>query len=290
MKKFLAILLALVLVLSFAACSNETSNSGDSSDGSSEGEVSKEDNEVSTEDKVITVGASPAPHAEILEVAKEVLAEQGYTLEIVEFTDYVLPNEALNSGDLDANYFQHKPYLDNYNANNGTDLVSAGAIHYEPLGVYPGRTATVEDLADGAEIAVPNDGSNEARALYLLQELGLITVDDSKGYDITAIDIVDNPKNLKIIETAAEQIPNILPDVDLAVINGNYAIGAGIDSTVLATEDKDSEAAQTYANIVAVKAGHENDEKIVALVNALCSEEVRTFIEETYGISVVPMF
>lgn len=267
MKKILALVLALVLALSLAACSNSASD-----------------------DKTITVGASPAPHAEILKVAKDVLAKEGYTLEIVEFTDYVLPNEALTSGDIDANYFQHQPYLDNYNANNGTDIVSAGAIHYEPLGVYPGKTASIEALADGAQIAVPNDGSNEARALYLLQDLGLITVDGSKGYDITVIDIIDNPKNLKITETAAEQLPNILPDVDLAVINGNYAIGAGIDGTVLTTEDKDSDAAQTYANIVAVNAGHENDEKIVALVNALKSEEVRSFIEETYGISVVPMF
>ena len=267
MKKILALVLALVLALSLAACSNSASD-----------------------DKTITVGASPAPHAEILKVAKDVLAKEGYTLEIVEFTDYVLPNEALTSGDIDANYFQHQPYPENYNANHDTDIVSAGAIHYEPLGVYPGKTASIEALADGAQIAVPNDGSNEARALYLLQDLGLITVDGSKGYDITVIDIIDNPKNLKITETAAEQLPNILPDVDLAVINGNYAIGAGIDGTVLTTEDKDSAAAQTYANIVAVNAGHENDEKIVALVNALKSEEVRSFIEETYGISVVPMF
>ncbi len=291
MKKLLAILLSLVLVFSFAACSNEPEddNQSDNESQSSENNESEEQ-ETSNEDKVITVGASPAPHAEILEVAKEILAEEGYTLEIVEFTDYVLPNEALTAGDLDANYFQHQPYLDNYNANNGTDIVSVGAIHYEPLGLYPGKTASVEEIADGADIAIPNDGSNEARALYLLQDLGLITVDESKGYDITVIDIVDNPKNLNIIETAAEQLPNILPDVDLAVINGNYAIGAGIDSTVIITEDKNSDAAQTYANVVAVNPGHENDEKIVALLNALRSEEVRAFIEENYGISVVPMF
>lgn len=289
MKKIIALVLALILALSFAACSsNEPAEEVNSGNESSE---NSEANEESVAEPVtITVGASPAPHAEILEAAKEVLAEEGYELVIVEFTDYVLPNEALTSGDIDANYFQHQPYLDNYNANNGTDIVSAGSIHYEPLGVYPGKTASIEELADGAQIAIPNDGSNEARALYLLQDLGLITVDDSKGYDITVIDVVDNPKNLELIETAAEQLPNVLPDVDLAVINGNYAIGAGIDGSVLTTEDKDSAAAQTYANIVAVNAGHENDEKIVALVNALQSEEVRAFIEETYGVSVVPIF
>lgn len=266
MKKLIALVLALVFVLSFTACSKGNT------------------------DNVITVGASPAPHAEILEVAKAALEKEGYTLKIVEFTDYVLPNESLDSGELDANYFQHQPYLTNYNANNGTNLVSAGAIHYEPLGVYPGKTAKLEDIADGASIAVPNDGSNEARALYLLQDLGYITVDTSKGFEITVLDIVDNPKNLDIVEVAAEQIPQLLADFDFGIINGNYAIGAGLDSQVIVTEDKDSDAAQTYANLVAVKAGHEKDAKIVALVNALKTEEVRAFIEETYGIAVVPMF
>lgn len=266
MKKILALVLALVFVLSFTACSK----GGD--------------------DKTITVGASPAPHAEILEVAKAALEKEGYTLKIVEFTDYVLPNESLDSGELDANYFQHQPYLTNYNENNGTNLVSAGAIHYEPLGVYPGKTAKLEDIADGASIAIPNDGSNEARALYLLQDLGYITVDASKGFEITVLDIVDNPKNLDIVEVAAEQIPQLLADFDFGIINGNYAIGAGIDSQVIVTEDKESDAAQTYANLIAVKAGHEKDEKVVALVNALKTEEVRAFIEETYGIAVVPMF
>lgn len=266
MKKLIALVLALVFVLSFTACSKGNT------------------------DNVITVGASPAPHAEILEVAKAALEKEGYTLKIVEFTDYVLPNESLDSGELDANYFQHQPYLTNYNANNGTNLVSAGAIHYEPLGIYPGKTAKLEDIADGASIAIPNDGSNEARALYLLQDLGYITVDTSKGFEITVLDVVDNPKNLDIVEVAAEQIPQLLADFDFGIINGNYAIGAGLDSQVIVTEDKDSDAAQTYANLVAVKAGHEKDAKIVALVNALKTEEVRAFIEETYGIAVVPMF
>lgn len=266
MKKFVALVLALILVLSFAACSSES------------------------DEKVIRVGASPAPHAEILEVAKEVLAKDGWTLEIVEFTDYVLPNETLTAGEIDANYFQHTPYLETYNAEKGTDIVSAAVIHYEPLGIYPGKTASLSDIKDGAVIAVPNDGSNEARALYLLQDLGFITVDNTNGFNITVRDIVDNPYNLEILEVEAAQLPNILVDVDFAVINGNYAIGAGIDGTVLETEAKDSEAAQIYGNIIAVRNGEEATEKTLALVKAVQSEEVRAFIEETYGVSVVPVF
>lgn len=266
MKKIIALVLALILVFSFAACSSET------------------------DEKVIKVGASPAPHAEILEIAKEVLAAQGWTLEIVEFTDYVLPNETLTAGEIDANYFQHTPYLDTYNEEHGTDIASAAVIHYEPLGIYPGKTASLDDIADGASIAVPNDGSNEARALYLLQDLGLIAVDNTNGFNITVNDIVDNPKNLDIIEAEAAQLPNILADVDFAIINGNYAIGAGIDGTVLETEAKDSEAAQLYGNIIAVRSGEEATEKTLALIAAVQSDLVRAFIEETYGVSVVPVF
>ena len=267
MKKIIALVIAIVLVLSFAACSSSDS-----------------------EANVIKVGASPAPHAEILEVAKEVLAAEGWTLEIVEFTDYVLPNETLTAGEIDANYFQHTPYLDTYNEEHGTDIVSAAVIHYEPLGIYPGKTASLDEIAEGATIAVPNDGSNEARALYLLQDLGLITVDNTNGFNITVLDIVENPYNVEILEAEAAQLPNILADVDFAVINGNYAIGAGIDGTVLETEAKDSEAAQIYGNIIAVRNGEEATAKTLALVEALCSEEVRAFIEETYGVSVVPVF
>lgn len=266
MKKIVAVIIALVLTLSFAACSSES------------------------DEKVIKVGASPAPHAEILEVAKEVLAKDGWTLEIVEFTDYVLPNETLSAGEIDANYFQHTPYLNTYNEEKGTDIVAAAVIHYEPLGVYPGKTASLDDIAEGAQIAVPNDGSNEARALYLLQDLGLITVDNTNGYNITVLDIVDNPLNLDIIEAEAAQLPNILADIDFAVINGNYAIGAGIDGSVLATEATDSDAAQTYGNVIAVRNGEEETEKTLALIKAIQSEEVKAFIEETYGISVVALF
>ncbi len=237
----------------------------------------------------LKVGASPAPHAEILEAAKPLLAEKGIELEIVEFDDYVLPNTALDGGDLDANYFQHQPYLDSFNEGNGTDIVSAGAIHYEPLGLYPGKTASVDALADGAKIAVPNDGSNEARALYLLEAQGLIKVDHEKGFLATALDITENGKKLEIVELDADKIPSAIADVDLAVINGNYAIAAGLNNTVLVTEDAEGESAQTYANIVAVRKGDENRDDIKTLVEVLKSDEIKKFINEKYSGSVVPL-
>lgn len=243
----------------------------------------------STTGTTLTVGASPAPHAEILEQVKPLLAEQGITLEIVEFDDYVIPNTALNDGDLDANYFQHQPYLDSFNEGNGTELVSAGSIHYEPLGVYPGKTATIAELADGAQIAVPNDGSNEARALYLLEAQGLLTVDHEKGFTATAMDITDNPHDFDIVELDADKIPAAIQDVDLAVVNGNYAIASGINETVLVTEDSEGDSAQTYANIVAVRKGDESREDIKALVEALKSDTIKQFIEEKYQGSVVPI-
>lgn len=269
MKKLISLTLALLLVFALTACSAPANT-----------------NEATT----LKVGATPAPHAEILEVIKDDLANEGIKLEIIEFTDYVLPNEALTGGDIDANFFQHQPYLDTYNAEHGTDIISAASIHYEPLGVYPGRTATIEEIADGAEIAIPNDGSNEARALYLLESQGLITVDKATGFNATVLDIIDNPKNLTITEVEAAQLPLILPDVDLAVINGNFAIASKIADTVLVTEAADSESAVTYANIVAVTPGNEESPAIKALIKALQSDEVKEFINDTYGISVVPMF
>lgn len=234
------------------------------------------------DDKVIKVGASITPHAEILEVIKPLVEAQGYTLEIIEFTDYVLPNTNLNEGELDANYFQHVPYLTDFNAENGTKIASVLAIHFEPLGLYPGKTASVEALQDGAQIAVPNDATNEARALNLLQALGLITIDPAKAETATILDITSNPKNLVIVELEAAQLARSLPDVDLAVINGNYALEAGITATVLTTEDKDSAAAQKYANILAVHEEQVDSEKTKVLVDALKSAEVKAFIEESY--------
>ena len=276
-KKLLLLLIAAAGVLFAAGCSR---NKSDVESGATE------------EAMKIVVGATPTPHAEILNVAKEVLAEEGYELEIVEFTDYIQPNKMLESKELDANYFQHKPYLDDYNEENKTDLVSIAAIHYEPLGIYPGKTKTLEELKDNAQVAVPNDTTNEARALLLLEAQGLIKLRENAGLKATINDIVENPKNLKIIEIEAAQLARSLPDVDIAVINGNYAIQAGLNvaTDALAMEEKDSLAATTYANIVAVRSGDEEREDLKALVKALTSEKVKKFIEEKYQGSVVPVF
>lgn len=244
-----------------------------------------------TDEKVIKVGASPSPHAEILEQIKDKVEAQGYTLEIVEYNDYVLPNTAVESGELDANFFQHTPYLDDFNTNNGTHIVSAALIHFEPLGVYSQKVASLSELKEGAKIGVPNDTSNEARALLLLEANGLITLKEGAGVTATVNDIVSNPLNLQITEIEAAQLPLSLPDLDAAVINGNYAISAGLDmSKAIAVEESSSVAATTYANLVGVKEGNENSEKIQVLINALKSEEVRTFIQNEYAGAVVPVF
>lgn len=260
--------------------------------GETAGETSAEAPETSGEELIpIVVGASPAPHTEILEAAKAILADQGYDLQIKEYTDYVLPNMALDSGDLDANYFQHYPYLEQFNAERGTKLSSAAAIHYEPFGIYAGKTSSLEELADKAKVAVPNDATNEARALLLLEAQGLIKLKEGAGLNATKNDIVENPKNLEIFELEAAQIPRSLPDVEIAVINGNYAIEAGLQvSEALAIEDAQSIAATTYGNVVAVQEGHEKDEAILALIDALTSDEVKEFIEEKYQGAVVPLF
>lgn len=267
MKKIIAIVLALSLVLSLAACGKKD------------------------DAKTIKVGATPAPHAEILEVIKDALAKEGWTLKIVEFDDYVIPNTALEEGELDANYFQHITYMNDFNVKHGTHLVSAAEIHYEPFGLYAGKCASLADLPSGAQIAVPNDATNEARALLLLQQVGLITLKEGVGINATKSDVVENPKNIEIVEANAELIPNMLQDVDMAVINGNYAIDAGLKiADALAVESADGAAAQAYVNVLAVKAGNEDSEKIQALIKALMSEEVKAYIEETYNGAVVPMF
>ncbi|RHP44683.1 MetQ/NlpA family ABC transporter substrate-binding protein [Clostridium sp. AF32-12BH] len=260
----------------------------------SSAEAESSEAEAKTDDlKELTVGASPAPHAEILEAAREELAKKGYDLKIVEYTDYVQPNLALDAGDLDANYFQHLPYLEQFNEERGTKLVSAGKIHYEPFGIYAGKTASLDELADGAKVAVPNDATNEARALLLLEAQGLLKLKDGAGLKATKTDIVENPKNLDILEVEAAQVPRSLPDVDIAVINGNYAIEAGLKvSDALAVEASDSEAATatTYGNVVAVQEGKEEDEKTKALMEALTSDTVKEFMEQTYEGAVVPLF
>lgn len=242
-------------------------------------------------DNVITVGASPSPHAEILEAIKPELEAQGYELKVVEYSDYVQPNVALSEGDLDANYFQHLPYLENYNTENGTDLASAGAIHFEPMGLYAGKSSDIASVPDGAKIAVPSDATNEARALLLLQDQGVIKLTDGVGLEATANDIVENPHNVELVEVEAAAVPRSLQDVDFGVINGNYALSAGLDtSATLASEGADSEAAQTYANIIAVRSGDEDSEKTQALLKALTSDTARKFIEDTYKGSVIPVF
>lgn len=237
----------------------------------------------------IVIGASPSPHAEILNHFADQFEAEGYKLEVVEFTDYVQPNNALEGGELDANYFQHQPYLDNFNEENGTHLVSAGAIHYEPMAVFSETLDNLDGIPNGGSVAVPNDTTNEARALLLLQENGLITLADGADITATAADIVDNPKNLEIVELAAEQIPRSLPDVDLGVINGNVALNAGLSfDDALVFEAADSLAAQTYANVIAVREGDEDSEKTQVIMKILTSDEAKQYIEETFGGAVLP--
>jgi D-methionine transport system substrate-binding protein len=294
MKKRLALLVALVLALGLlAGCGgSKAPQPSPTASPSSSPDASSAPTETEGELKKIIVGASPTPHALILEAARQTLLEKGYELEIVEFTDYVQPNVALADGSIDANFFQHTPYLDDYNAERGTDLVSLVSIHFEPLGLYPGKTSTLDELKDGAQIAVPNDTTNEARALLLLEAQGLITVKPDAGLKATINDITSNPKNLKIIEIEAAQLARSLQDVDMAVINGNYALSAGlvVGKDALAAEDSGSVAAQTFANIVAVRAGDESREDLVALVEALTSDAMRQYIEGTFEGSVVPVF
>lgn len=239
---------------------------------------------------VLKIGASAVPHAEILEFAKPLLAEKGIDLQIQVFTDYILPNTALDSGELDANFFQHSPYLEDFNTKNGTKIVSAGAIHFEPLGLYPGKAASIADLKEGTSIAIPSDVTNEARALALLEAEGFITLKEGAGLSATPKDIAENPYNIKFVELEAAQVPRSLPDVDFGVANGNYALEADIAETVLASESKDSEGAQKFANIIAVKEGSESDPAIQTLLEVLQGDAVRTFISDTYKGIIIPVF
>ena len=242
------------------------------------------------EDKTITVAASPTPHAEILAKAAEILAEDGWTLEVTEFEDYVQPNLIVDSGEMDANYFQHIPYLDSFNEEQGTSLVNAGGIHYEPFGIYPGTKSSLDELEEGDVIAVPNDTTNEARALLLLQDNGVITLEEDAGLTATVQDIVENPYNIDIEELEAAQVSRVIDEVAFVVLNGNYALEAGysVGQDSIAYEASDSEAAKTYVNIIAVKEGNEENEGIQALVSVLKSDEIKDFINETYDGAVVP--
>ena len=242
------------------------------------------------DDKVIKVAASATPHAELLEQAKPILTEKGYDLQVTVYDDYIQPNEVVEGGDFDANYFQHIPYLDSFNEEKGTHLVNAGGIHYEPFGIYPGTKSDLSAVAEGDSIAVPNDTTDEARALLLLQDNGLITLKEGAGLNATVNDITDNPYNLDIVELEAAQIPRVLPEVAYAVMNGNYALEAGysVAKDALAYESSDSEAAKTYVNVIAVKEGNENADKVKALVEALKSDAIKDYINSTYDGAVIP--
>ena len=242
------------------------------------------------DDKTITVAASETPHSEILEAAKPILEEEGYDLQVTVFDDYVQPNEVVESGDFDANYFQHIPYLNSFNEEKGTHLVNAGGIHYEPFGIYPGTKSSLDDIADGDTIAVPNDTTNEARALLLLQDNGIIKLKDGAGLEATVNDIEENPYNVEIVELAAEQVARVAEETSYIVLNGNYALQAGysVSKDALAYETSDSEAAKTYVNVIAVKEGNENSDKIKALVDVLKSDEIKDFINEKYDGAVIP--
>lgn len=275
MKKSIILIGTAILALSaLTACQKKTDNGG---------------NTAVSDDKKITVAASATPHSEILEVAKPLLEKDGYSLDVKVFSDYVQPNMVVDSGEIDANYFQHITYLDNFNTEQNTSLVTAGSIHYEPLGIYAGKKSSLDGISQGDIIAVPNDVTNEARALLLLQQLGIIKLKDDAGIKATKNDIVENPNGVEIKELEAAQIPNIKDEVAFVVLNGNYALGAGynVSTDSLGYESSDSEAAKAYANIIAVKAGNEESDKIKALVNALKSDEVKNFIKEKYNGSVV---
>ncbi len=267
MKKIIAIVLSLVLCLGLlAGC------------GAAEDE------------KVIKVAASPTPHAWILKTAAEVLAEDGWTLEVIEYSDYVVPNNVVEDGEVDANYFQHTPYLNTFNEENGTKLVPVAEIHYEPFALYPGTKVQLEELTTGDKIAVPNDGSNRARALMLLEAAGLITLKEGVGMQATVLDVEENPIGLQIVEMEAAQIDGVRDSVAMAVINGNYALQAGLFAGNDGIVAEDAANATVYTNVLVVKEGNENTEKTKALVAALQSETVKAYIDSTFPGSVIPCF
>lgn len=278
MKKLLTLVLTGILatgVLAGCGASKEDSAASDSANADL---------------KVIKVAASATPHAEILEEAKAFLEEKGYNLEVTVFDDYVQPNEVVESGDFDANYFQHIPYLESFNEEKGTHLVNAGGIHYEPFGIYPGTKDNLEDITEGDKIAVPNDTTNEARALLLLQDNGVITLKDGVGLEATVNDIAENPYNVEIVELEAAQVARVVDETAFVVLNGNYALEAGysVSKDALAYETSDSEAAKTYVNVIAVKEGNEESDAVKALIEVLKSDDIKNFINEKYDGAVIP--
>lgn len=290
-KRLLSLTLAGILAIgAFTGCGSSGSDTKDTKEAKTTQGDSKEEDTKAGDKGTITVAASATPHAEILEQAKKILADEGWDLEIKVFSDYVQPNLVVESGEFDANYFQHIPYLNSFNEEKGTHLVNAGGIHYEPFGIYPGTKSSLDDIADGDTIAVPNDTTNEARALLLLQDNGIIKLKDGAGLEATVNDIEENPYNVEIVELAAEQVARVAEETSYIVLNGNYALQAGysVSKDALAYETSDSEAAKTYVNVIAVKEGNENSDKIKALVDVLKSDEIKDFINEKYDGAVIP--
>lgn len=303
-KKFLSLLTAGILVAGVltgcggadtsttndSAADTEAAEAEDTQAEAEDTEAASDDTASSGETVTIKIAASPTPHAEILNQAKALLADKGYDLEITEFEDYVQPNEVVEAGEYDANYFQHIPYLESFNEEKGTHLVNAGGIHYEPFGIYPGTKTSLDDIADGDSIAVPNDTTNEARALLLLQDNGIIKLKDGAGLTATVTDIEENPHNINIVELEAAQVARVVSENAYVVLNGNYALEAGfsVGKDALAYEQNDSEAAKTYVNVIAVKEGNENNDAIKALVEVLKSDDIKNYINSTYDGAVVP--
>ena len=281
-RNFIGTGLAALAATTLAACGNSGSSSSSSSSAASD----------SAQSQTLTVAASPSPHAEILNnFAAPKLKEQGIDLKTKEYTDYIIPNQVTSSGEVDANYFQHINYLNNYNEENGTDLVGVAAIHYEPFGIYAGKSSDLANIADGAQIAVPNDPTNEGRALLLLQQENLITLKDPDNLKATPVDIAENPHNLKFVEVEAAAVPRQLQDVDFAVINGNYAIEAGFHvKDAVAVESKDGKAVEQYANYIVTTPEKKDDNRIDALVSVLTSDDFKQYLSDTYGQDVLPAF
>ena len=293
-NKFISAIVSAALLFTLAGCSAQgtgTAVAADEATTTSAAQEQEAGTEAQQENVVLKVGANITPHAEILEQAKPILAEKGITLEIVRLEDSITPNTGVIEGSLDANYFQHVPYLEQFNKENGSTLVSVGAVHYEPFGIYAGKTTDLKELPDGAIVAVPNNVTNEARALLLLDQEGIIKLKDDAGINATVADIVENPKNIQFKELAPEQLVAALPDVDVAVINGNYAIEGGLHvSQALAVEANDGLAAQTYGNIIATSAEKADDPAIKTLVEVLQGPEISAYIQATYDGAVVPLF
>ena len=281
-RNFIGTGLAALAATTLAACGNSGSSSSSSSSSASD----------SAQSQTLTVAASPSPHAEILNnFAAPKLKEQGIDLQTKEYTDYIIPNQVTSSGEVDANYFQHINYLNNYNDENGTDLVGVAAIHYEPFGIYAGKSSDLANIADGAQIAVPNDPTNEGRALLLLQQENLITLKDPDNLEATPVDIAENPHNLQFVEVEAAAVPRQLQDVDFAVINGNYAIEAGFHvKDAVAVESKDGKAVEQYANYIVTTPEKKDDNRIDALVSVLTSDDFKQYLSDTYGQDVLPAF